>query len=224
MPKPEAPPSLVEYLRSPTLAQTQEFVSLPTPGEPLQRPPPLPLQAPPPPLRSPDNMEVLDSMETQKGLDALMHAPNATMLQEEEDDIFLIALAAVTESASEAVAVSPRFPNLQFTLPLLEGFPIMHCGLPAEFLINLHPETVKAWQAMTLPKFFVRFYDYEGKDGTSQHAGLVVRLQKSLAIIASQIGTAETPPYGLPPDGTSCAKSTTCCAENSTPSHHLPGV
>ena len=60
-----------------------------------------------------------------------------------------------------------------------------------EFMVNFSPVTALAWQAILTPKFFVRFYDYDGRDGPIKHPGLILRLQKSLEIIASHIGTTE---------------------------------
>ena len=48
-----------------------------------------------------------------------------------------------------------------------------------------------AWQAILTPKFFIRFYDYDGRDSPNKHPGLVSRLQKSLEIIAAHAGTNE---------------------------------
>lgn len=124
-----------------------------------------------------------------------MPTPMTIVPQEDDDASFLEALAAVTGLNSGAAAVSARPPSLLFTQALPpDGFPLTHRGLPVEFLVNLHPDTVKAWHILAQPKFFVRFFDYNGKDGTSKHLGLVAKLQKSLEIIASHVGAPEAKP------------------------------
>lgn len=191
-----------------------EYLTSPTPSRALEAPPPLDLEAtpqqrPPTPPRnsvSPDNMDVFDALGSQKGLDASMHAPDTQMLapepltlapatkaplnDEDDDDTFLRELAVVTESSSKAAAVSSRSPNLHFTLPPSEGFPTTYRGSAAEFMLNLASSTVLAWRAMAEPKFFVRFYDYDGKDGAAKHQTLVMKLQKSLEIIAAHAGSS----------------------------------
>lgn len=57
-------------------------------------------------------------------------------------------------------------------------------------MVNLSPATVIAWRAIITPKFFVRFFGYDGKDSATKHSGLVLKLQKSLEIIASHVGTS----------------------------------
>lgn len=147
-------------------------------------------------------------MESQKGLDASMHAPDTQMLapepptqtptakvplnEEVDDDTFLRELAVVTESSSKAAVVPSRSPSLHFTLPPPEGFPVTYRGSAAEFMLNLASSTVLAWRAMAEPKFFVRFYDYDGTDGAAKHQTLVLKLQKSLEIIASHAGSSST--------------------------------
>ena len=69
----------LDYLASPTPARTLEAAPLLTSEQPQ------PQQTPPPPnalasSESPDNMDVFDSLETQKGLDASMHAPEAMIV------------------------------------------------------------------------------------------------------------------------------------------------
>jgi len=193
MPKRTGASPHLDYLASPTPSRTVELAPLLVLERPLQ----IPTQAPPAPLETPeplDNMDILDSMETPKGLDASMHAPMAIVPQEDDDATFLEALAAVTESNSGAAAVSARLPSLLFTPLPPGGFPPTHRSLPAEFLVNLHPDTMKAWRILPQPKFFVRFFDYDRKDGTSKHLGLVAKLQKSLEIIASHVGAPKAKP------------------------------
>lgn len=149
-------------------------------------------------------------METQKGLHASMHAPDAQMHtpesptlgplgmtqttavdDDDDDEAFLKELATITESSVESAA-APRLHNLHFTPSPPEGFPPTYRGQAAEFMINLAQNTVIAWRAMAEPKFLVRFFDYDGKDGTARHQTLVLKLQKSLEIIASHVGTPAT--------------------------------
>ena len=158
-------------------------------------------------------MDVFDSMESQKGLDSSMHAPDTQMHtpesptteplakahptivatdDDDDDEAFLKELAMITESSAESATVSSRPHNLHFTPPPPEGFPTTYRGQAAEFMINLAQNTVIAWRAMAEPKFLVRFYDYDGKDGTARHQTLVLKLQKSLEIIASHVGTPTT--------------------------------
>lgn len=195
----------LEYLASPTPSRapgTPTLLTLET--TPKQRP-----LTPPQISTTPDNMDVFDAMESQKGLDASMHAPDSQMLapepqtqapmargpcddgDEDDDDAFLRELAVVTESSAKAATASSRSPNLHFTLPPPEGFPITYRGSAAEFMLNLAQDTVIAWRTMAEPKFFVRFYDYDGKDAT-KHQTLVLKLQKSLEIIAAHAGSSTT--------------------------------
>ncbi|KIM56511.1 hypothetical protein SCLCIDRAFT_29553 [Scleroderma citrinum Foug A] len=116
-------------------------------------------------------MDVFDS-RTPKGLDASMHALIINAGQDDNDNAFLKVLATVTELNSEVAAASGHSPNLHFTLP------------PPDV-------TALAWQAILTPKFFIRFYDYDGRDSPNKHPGLVSRLQKSLEIIAAHAGTSE---------------------------------
>lgn len=190
----------LEYLVSPTPSRALEAPPLLVPEDANQQCPPTP-QAPTPL----DDMDIFDAIDSQKGLDASMHAPDTQMLTSEplvpaqpshddddddDDEAFLKELAAVTELSSKSTAISSRPPNLHFTLPPPEGFPITYRGSAAEFMVNLAPTTVVAWRAITDPKFFVCFYDYDGKDGASKHQSLVLKLQKSLEIIASHAGTS----------------------------------
>lgn len=187
----------LEYLASPTPARALEASPLLVPEETSEQCPPTP-KAP----VSPDDMDIFDAMESTKGLDASMHAPDTQILTSEplvpaqpshdddDDEAFLKELAAVTELSSKSATAPSRPPNLHFTLPPSEGFPITYRGLAAEFMVNLAPTTVIAWRAIADPKFFVRFYDYDGKDGASKHQTLVLKLQKSLEIIASHVGTS----------------------------------
>ena len=200
MPKPgNALP--LEYLNSPTPSRALE-APLPLTLEGLTQHPHTPSQAP----ASPIYTDVFDSMETQKGLHASMHAPDAQMHTPEsptlgplgmtqttavDDEAFLKELATITESSVESAA-APRLHNLHFTPSPPEGFPPTYRGQAAEFMINLAQNTVIAWRAMAEPKFLVRFFDYDGKDGTARHQTLVLKLQKSLEIIASHVGTPAT--------------------------------
>ena len=110
----------------------------------------------------------------------------------DDDDSFIRALAVLTKSRSEATAVTAsRPPTLHFTPPPPGGFPKTYRGLAAEFMDNLNPGTVRAWCAMPHPKFFVKFYDYDGRDSSSRHPTLVSKLQKFLGIIASHEGTLD---------------------------------
>ena len=158
-------------------------------------------------------MDVFDSMESQKGLHTSMHAPdgNAQMHtpesptlgplveaqttivdDDDNDEAFLKELAKITESSVESAVTSSHPHNLHFTPTPPEGFPTTYRGQAAEFMINLAQNTIIAWRAMADPKFLVRFYDYDGKDGTARHQTLLLKLQKSLEIIASHIGTPTT--------------------------------
>ena len=91
----------------------------------------MPPQAPTPVPQ--ENMDIFDSV-TPKGLNASMHAPmyktypppknplthltlRIIASQDDDNEAFLKALAAVTELNSEAVAVSGHSPNLHFTPP-----------------------------------------------------------------------------------------------------------
>ena len=183
MPKVGGVPSL-EYLVSPTPSRVAGTAATLLVREDHPQTPP---SAPP---HTPDVMEILDSFDSQQGLDASMHAPNTAETPDEDDDeSFLQALAILTESGSGAT-VTPR-PNLHFTPPPPGGFPLTHRGQAAEFMLNLYEGTAKAWLTMAPPKFFVRFYDYDGKD-TSKHTALVMKLRKSLEVIAAHEGLHET--------------------------------
>lgn len=212
-----------------------EYVTSPTSSQNLEAPPlileDLEYQNLPIPPASLNNMDVFDSMETQKGLDALMHVPHTQMhapaspmltdehltpgpvakvphTEEDDNDDFLRELAKVMESSAEAAAITSRSHNLHFTSPPPGGFPMTYHGLAAEFMVNLAPNTVLAWRAMVNPKFFIRFYNYNGKNGASKHQTLILKLQKSLEIIAAHVGTSTmklkiSPPTSLAlPDAT----------------------
>ena len=179
MPKVGSVPSL-EYLASPTPSRISDAAA------PLLVQEDHPQTLPSVPLHAPDAMEIFDSLGSQQGLDASMHAPTTELPDDDDDDeSFIRALAMLTESSSGAT-VNPR-PNLLFTPPPPSGFLLTHRGQAAEFMLNLYEGTAKAWLAMAAPKFFVRFYDYNGKD-TSKHTALVTKLQKSLEIIAAHEG------------------------------------
>ena len=178
MPKMGSIPSL-EYLASLTPSRTSDATAALLVQEDHSQ---MPLSAP---LHAPDEMKIFDSLDSQQGLDASMHTPTAEVPDEDDNESFIQTLAILTESGSGATVI-PR-PNLHFTLPPPGGFPLTHRGQAAEFMLNLYKGTAKAWLVMAAPKFFVRFYDYNGKD-TSKHTALVTKLQKSLEIIAAHEG------------------------------------
>ena len=221
MPKRTTVPAL-EYLTSPTPAPANANATAPqgSPTPTQQKPPPAQPTAPNTPTQTsrPDgeDTDMADPQETQEGLHESIHAPTRPPLEKTAPppqttsahtphsvtatpDLFL-TLSAVAESTQDMVSFSSStLTESRFTRPLEGTFPTTYRGIPGEFLQGLPSDTVQAWCELAPPKFFIRFFGYDGSEQRVKHQELIGLFRNAVQEIAETTGEKELTARIAPP-------------------------
>lgn len=118
------------------------------------------------------------------------------------------SLASAAESTMSMVTISSStLSETRHTHLTQEDFPAIYRGLPGEFLQGLPSECMDAWCDVPLPKFFVRFFGYDGSNQAVQHPSLIGRFKKAVEEIAQTAGdTVSTVEVAPPPPPTAATK------------------
>ena len=177
--------------------------------------------APEQPSDPAEDMEMSDSQDELEGIQSSIHAPKCstptpTEAQHEPTrdhlsppdqpqtdnnppDLFQ-TLSTVAETTMDMVTFSSSTRSeTRFTNPPVGGFPLVHRGIPGESLQGLPPDTVTAWCKVRQPKFFVRFFGYDGKDQKTKHPTLTGIFRKAIEEIAASLGETEPKARIAPP-------------------------
>lgn len=209
MPKRATVPDLA-YLTSPTPSHTAN------PSQPLTQGT---LTAQEPTFFSGTNdMDMSNTAEVQEGVYSSIHAPTAVVptvpptpsgegaLPPPEapytpgpahdastPNELIEALSAIAETTlNMATFSSLARPVLsRYTYLAADNFPTVYRGIPGEFLQGLPPDTIKAWCNVALPKFFVRFFGYDGGNQRERHPSLIGHFRKAIEEIAVLKGDKE---------------------------------
>ena len=201
----------------------------PSPAQPHVSTPTATPMAPDQTLDPGEDMEMSNSQEETEGIYNSIHAPTATNPphpgdpslpsthpEDNPSDLFQ-TLSAVAETTLDLVSFSSStWIKTHFTPMPAGGFPTIHRGIPGESLQGLPHKTVSTWCNIRHPKFFIRFFGYDGKEQKTKHPTLSGLFRKAIEEIAAATGDKEPDARIAPPPVPPLTPTPT-----STPNHPL---